>query len=249
MQKKLCGLVVSVAAVTALVVLPVATASAQVDVVATTAKPVEVTPTTAFLTGIVATYGAPAIYQFQYGTTADYGLATKTVSIPASDSNFGIAWYPVTGLKPNTTYHYRLDAYATPGTLGYGYGYYGGSGDGADISFTTPSAGSMTLSSTTLGVAKGKASFSLKCSSTIACAGSYTASAKGTYKGKKKTYVCFSGSYALKAGAKGKFSPKLSAACAAFVSGAKKHKLGGVTFTATSSSGQAKLSKKITLKG
>jgi hypothetical protein len=248
MQKKFCGLLVAACSVIALFALPVATADAALPV-ATTYKAVSTSPTTTYVFGIVVTEGQPAYYEFQYGTTSAYGSTTKVTTI-AADPNvpYQFAYAELTGLKPGTTYHYRLAAYAGVGTVGYGY-YYGGAGYGADATFTTPSAGSLALSSGTFGVAKGKAAFTLKCSSTIACKAKYSASYKGKYKGKTKSYSCFSGTASIKAGGSTKYTPKLSAACAYFVSHAKKQKLSGVSFTATASTGQARVNKKVTLKG
>jgi predicted lipoprotein with Yx(FWY)xxD motif len=60
------------------------------------------------LKGTVYDYGGTTTYHFEYGTTTAYGI-----SVPMPDANAGGGVFTpvsqlVTGLAPNTTYHYRL---------------------------------------------------------------------------------------------------------------------------------------------
>jgi predicted lipoprotein with Yx(FWY)xxD motif len=60
------------------------------------------------LKGTVYDYGGTTTYHFEYGTTTAYGT-----SVPMPDANAGPALassvsQPVTGLAPDTVYHYRL---------------------------------------------------------------------------------------------------------------------------------------------
>jgi predicted lipoprotein with Yx(FWY)xxD motif len=63
------------------------------------------------LTGTVYNYGgagATTIYHFEYGTSTAYG---SSVPVPDADAGSGLATpvsQQITGLQPNTTYHYRL---------------------------------------------------------------------------------------------------------------------------------------------
>jgi trimeric autotransporter adhesin len=77
--------------------------------------PVTATPgtTSATLNATIYPYGADTHYHFEYGPTISYG--TK---VPVPDGDAGAAAFPttvtemqaITGLSPNTTYHYRLVA-------------------------------------------------------------------------------------------------------------------------------------------
>jgi phosphodiesterase/alkaline phosphatase D-like protein len=69
----------------------------------------EVTDTTALLAGEVNPNGSHTTYRFEYGTDTSYGNATAV-----DNAGSGAAGVPatkaVTGLQPNTTYHFRLVA-------------------------------------------------------------------------------------------------------------------------------------------
>jgi hypothetical protein len=92
-----------------------------------TAPPAEVTQSAATLSGVVnpndAALGACT---FEYGTSASYGQRVPCASAPAPAGGAQLLAATVTGLEPNTTYHYRLLATSLAGT-----------GVGLDQSFTT----------------------------------------------------------------------------------------------------------------
>ena len=77
-----------------------------------TASHESVTRTTATLKGTVDPRGATATYRFDYGTSTAYGSSTTSKSASSS----GAVSEPITGLQPNTTYHYRLTANNSVGT-------------------------------------------------------------------------------------------------------------------------------------
>jgi hypothetical protein len=81
---------------------------------ATTLPATEVTNTTATLNGAVQ--GATTAH-FEYGTTSSYGIPTP--SQPVSDGNVSAA---ITGLSPNTTYHFKI---------------FSDAGDGQDLTLRT----------------------------------------------------------------------------------------------------------------
>jgi hypothetical protein len=92
----------------------------------TTGGAAQVTITTATLTGTVNPRGLTTSYFFQYGTTTAYG--TRTPSTSAGKGGAGVAAAAqVTGLAPNTRYHYRLLARNSDGTVA-----------GNDRTFRTP---------------------------------------------------------------------------------------------------------------
>jgi hypothetical protein len=96
--------------------------------------PPSVAATTATLTGGVLPQGLDTTYRFEYGPTASYGA-----SAPAPDADAGSGTVPqsvtqgISGLTPDTTYHYRLVATSVGGTT-----------YGADQAFTTYAPGAAT---------------------------------------------------------------------------------------------------------
>jgi hypothetical protein len=84
-------------------------ALAQAAPTATTGDAGSVTTGSAAVTGTVNPGGDATTYQFEYGTSASYGLTT-----PAVDAGSGTADVPakatLSSLTNNTTYHYRLVA-------------------------------------------------------------------------------------------------------------------------------------------
>jgi sugar lactone lactonase YvrE len=93
--------------------------------------PPTVAATVATLTGGVLAQGLDTTYHFEYGSTTSYGA-----SAPVPDADAGSATNPesvtqgITGLTPNSTYHYRLVATSIGGTT-----------YGADQAFTTYATG------------------------------------------------------------------------------------------------------------
>ncbi len=83
------------------------------------------TPTGATLHGLVEADGAQTAHYFNYGTTIAYGQSTTERQ--TSSASGVLASEPITGLQPNTTYHYRL--VASSGTV---------TTVGEDRTFTTP---------------------------------------------------------------------------------------------------------------
>src|SRR5207244_1623464 len=74
-----------------------------------------VRPAAATLTGTVNPGGRPTSYVFRYGTTKAYG--SKTLATAAGSGTLNVpAAFRVKGLKPGTTYHYRLFATNSAGT-------------------------------------------------------------------------------------------------------------------------------------
>jgi phosphodiesterase/alkaline phosphatase D-like protein len=109
-------------------------ASAVLPTVATT-EATNVTTNAAQLNGTVNANGKATTYYFEYGPTTGYGSTTSTQSA-GSGSAIITVFAAISGLTPNTTYHYRLVAQNTAGTA-----------PGVDQSFTT--AGSVTAPTVT----------------------------------------------------------------------------------------------------
>src|SRR4051794_583734 len=83
--------------------------------IATTGRARDVTDTTATLTGRLDPRSQPTSYYFEYGKTKSYGGKTPNTSAGAGKAGVNVT-APLTGLKPVTTYHYRLVAFSPDGT-------------------------------------------------------------------------------------------------------------------------------------
>jgi len=92
---------------------------------ATTSAASNITATGATLNGTVFPNHSTTNYQFQYGLTPAYGAQTPTQGPISGNAGKSVS-APVTGLMPNTTYHFRLVATNPAGTS-----------NGADVTFTT----------------------------------------------------------------------------------------------------------------
>lgn len=69
----------------------------------------------ATLNGTVNAQGEPTSFAFQYGTTTDYGLQTRPVTVGSDSSDRPVA-ADVAELTPGTTYQYRVIATNASGT-------------------------------------------------------------------------------------------------------------------------------------
>jgi hypothetical protein len=93
---------------------------------ASTGRASAVTPQTATVNGRVNPHGAPTAFYFQFGQTTRYGKRTSTGDAGSGGSSRAVS-APLAGLRPNTTYHYRLVAFSSRGTA-----------RGGDRKFKTP---------------------------------------------------------------------------------------------------------------
>jgi hypothetical protein len=95
----------------------------------TTEAATDVLATNVTLNGSVNPEGAETTYEFEYGTSTSYGKKSESGKLAAGFSAQKVN-KPVTGLAPETTYHYRVVA----------KNIYGSATPGADKTFTTSSA-------------------------------------------------------------------------------------------------------------
>jgi hypothetical protein len=82
---------------------------------ATTGPADSITRTSATLTGTVDPNGSATTYRFEYGTTTAYGLQTAESDAGSGDAAVD-AQAAISGLTPQTTYHYRIVATSPDGT-------------------------------------------------------------------------------------------------------------------------------------
>ena len=94
-------------------------------VVVTTAA-TAVTSAGATLNGTVNSNGGTSTVNFEYGLTTAYGTIVIPAQSPVTGSLVTAVNYAITGLLPNTTYHYRVNATNAGGTT-----------NGNDMTFTT----------------------------------------------------------------------------------------------------------------
>jgi hypothetical protein len=91
------------------------------------ASPAQVTVTNAVLSGSVERHDATLLgCSFEYGTSPAYGRSAPCTSLPFPGGGLQPVSAPISGLQPNTTYHYRLLASSASGA-----------GAGEDVTFTT----------------------------------------------------------------------------------------------------------------
>jgi hypothetical protein len=95
----------------------------------TTETATSVTSSSATLNGTVNPNGAPTTGWFQWGTTTSYGNTSPTFSGGSGTSPVPMSWI-ITGLSPNTSYHFRAVAQNSAGTS-----------YGSDRTFTTLTGG------------------------------------------------------------------------------------------------------------
>jgi hypothetical protein len=112
---------------------------------ATTAAATSVTNTGATLNGTVIAYNASTSVTFEYGATTAYGSTVTAEQSPVTGTNSTSTSKVITGLAPNTTYHYRVVAVNA-----------GGTAYGLDQSFTTPAETFYSLTILTGGTGGGK---------------------------------------------------------------------------------------------
>ena len=94
----------------------------------TTGSASTVTSTSVAVNGTVNPNGSTTTYYFEYGTTTSYGETTSSTSAGSGTSDVS-ANAIITGLAPETTYHYRIVATNSSGTS-----------HGADETFVTSSS-------------------------------------------------------------------------------------------------------------
>jgi hypothetical protein len=85
----------------------------------TTSPATEITNVSAELKGLVNANNVETEYHFEYGTTQAYGMSTAAVNIGKTNLEV-VAETLVTGLKANTTYHFRVVAKNSSGEESYG---------------------------------------------------------------------------------------------------------------------------------
>jgi len=99
-----------------------------------TGNPTDVTETSAVLNGTINPVGLQTSYHFEYGLTSAYGSRIPQIieAVAGNGRAPRVFSRTIEGLQPGTTYHYRLVATNSAGTL-----------EGIDRTFTTLTAGTI----------------------------------------------------------------------------------------------------------
>jgi hypothetical protein len=150
------------------------------------------TPTTAVLNGVIDTGGVATAWEFQWGKTVSSERGTPLQQIAAGQGSVSVSW-KLTGLAPNTTYHFRVAA-----TTGIGSYYYPlNVAFGQDRTFTTNATGRLLLLRTRLVIRNNFLFLPLRCLSGLSCVGRFTISARAKLKNGKRvsTIVCATGPF------------------------------------------------------
>jgi len=97
--------------------------------VPTTNAATSITTTTATLNGTVNANNASTTVTFEYGLTTSYGSTVTAAQSPVTGTSNTSVSYALSGLTPNTAYHFRVDAASSAGSV-----------NGLDQSLTTSAA-------------------------------------------------------------------------------------------------------------
>lgn len=155
--------------------------------------PGRVLSTIAPVNGTIRAYDRPVTLEWEYGTTSAYGQHTAPVSWPAATTGgpFGIGGM-LTGLAPQTSYHYRLDVTSDLGTF-----------TGDDGSFTTtPEAPVLVNSGASILIGGGNSFLGVNCTGEAdnSCIGSVRISVMQTIRHKQRSVLMGTGRFSFSTG-------------------------------------------------
>jgi hypothetical protein len=212
---------------------------------ATTGNATSITSTSATLNGVAAPGSADSEWSFQYGPSKSYGRVTQAQTI---GTGVHAVTKTVTGLKPGTTYHFRLvvNEGSYPSTTELG----------VDHTFTTKLSppppkkkyGRASLVSRRLKVHRGKVAIAFRCkgAAKTACKGRVSITARGKVGKRVRTVHCGSAKLSLTAGKSKTVRARIGHGCAVLLAKAKKHKI-KAKLKATFSTHQKQLKSPVTL--
>jgi hypothetical protein len=104
--------------------------------------------TTATVNGTVNANNASTVVTFDYGLTTGYGITVTAIQSPVTGGTNTAVSYNLTGLTPNTLYHFRVNGVNT-----------GGTSNGSDLTFTTSAIVPVAVTMSATGVGATTASF------------------------------------------------------------------------------------------
>ena len=168
------------------------TSSPALATTVTTQPASNLTTTTAVVNGVIDTGGVATAWQFQWGKTTVYGTGTPLQQIPEGSGTVSVS-LKLTGLAPNTTYHFRL--VTTTGTGNQSYPLTPTFGNGQ--MFTTNATGRLVLLQVRLVIVNNLLTAPLRCVSGLSCAGRFTINAQAKLRktGASATILCATTSF------------------------------------------------------
>jgi len=107
-----------------------------------------VTGNTATINGTVNANNASTVVTFDYGLNTGYGTTVTAIQSPVTGGTNTAVSYNLTGLIPNTLYHFRVNGVNI-----------GGTSNGTDLTFTTPAITPVAVTMSASGVGATTASF------------------------------------------------------------------------------------------
>ncbi|MFL5831296.1 MAG: hypothetical protein ACJ76X_15385 [Solirubrobacteraceae bacterium] len=225
---------------------PIAAARAA-NILATTLAADHLGASSAQLHGMVYTQGAPASWQFAWGTTTALGHTTPLQSLAAGNTSDVGVLASVTGLKPGTTYFVQLVETVSPSAFRTGV-----QSKGKVLKFTTALAGQLRLKKSQLTVTGRDAVASVGCSAPVNCTGELTLTATrqtgGRLHPRSHTLRCGRARLSISRGHRRQVSLALSSACRTLLRRQSPDPL-PAQLTADSTSGQHGFSQGVQLSG
>jgi phosphodiesterase/alkaline phosphatase D-like protein len=185
--------------------------------IATTGQATSITATSAVLNGVADPSEPGSTWQFQYGTSTAYDHST---TLSSADAGLDLVSANVTGLKPHTTYHFRL-VVQQPGQPGTSAG-------GDSMFQTTAAFGTARLRRHRLKVRHHRAQVPFRCTGIAGapCRGKVSLSVKRGHGKHAKSIACGSAQFTAAAPHNRTVPVKLRDACSRLLSGAHRRSLG-----------------------
>jgi hypothetical protein len=227
------------------VATPAVAAARAANILAVTLAADHLSASSAQLHGVVYTQGAPASWQFAWGTSTALGHTTPVQLVAAGNTIENRVLSSLSGLKPGTTYYVQLQEKVSPSAFVTGV-----QSQGKVVSFTTALAGQLQLKHSRIAVTRGNALIGVGCSAPVDCTGSLaltvTQSSGGPLHPHTRTVGCGRTSVRVKRSHSKQVTLALSRACRAMLSHQSPL---AAQLTGTSTSGQHGFTKGVQLTG
>lgn len=237
MQRTIGRLRLGVVAGVAVFAFAVAPAMAATTV--TTGSATNVKTTTVVLHATIDTGGDATAWEFQLGTTKNYGRNTPIQQISSGQGIVNVTW-TVRNLSPNTRYHFRIAATTSTGEPYYLLNVFFGN----DATFTTNTTGRLLLVHKTLSVVNGKIFVPLRCDSALACSGRFTISTRGSKR--LATVVCATRLFTIRAHKTSTLTARARGMCLGLLNASPTHTIKG-TLTSHPRTGQRAIVRQVIL--
>lgn len=239
MKKRTLRAVLAPLAVVALLASTAAVSLAAPTSTATTQPASNVAATSATLNGTVQAAHGTTTWQFQFGKTLPYNKATPVQTI-TGNKTVAVHW-ALGSLSPSTTYHFRLVVITGKGSSSQQ------TSNGADLTFTTKSAGKLLLTSSRLRVSGNMVASPLDCASQLPCNGRLSINTRAKLAtGKLGTILCTTTFFRINHGARATVKSGVRPGCLSLLRKARTHTI-SAKFTSRPRTGQLGVIRAVTL--